>query len=225
MPAELKDDSLRPPLVGVIKCDDTVGLPGKEVLLAERDGVSPAAASVRRNSTHSLEKDSVSSDFSSSPAFPAGEPDADTERLQNDDEGGEAMVEFRNELERCRPAFSRSCSDQERMEDNRESISKRFPSARGVLRKERRTFVTSRLSTLVSVELRRRRRRASIRCSLSITASCRNFPIKKVFSLTSFSSSCVRVIFVFDSSSCSSAVRARCLNSASNCVVCTTCDS
>lgn len=65
MPAELKDDSLRPPLDGVIKCDDTVGLPGKEVLLierdgvllVERDGVSPAAASVRRNSTHSLEKD------------------------------------------------------------------------------------------------------------------------------------------------------------------------
>ena len=188
MPAELKDESLRPPLVGVSKCDDTVGLPGKEVLLFERDGVSPAAASVRRNSTHSLEKDykfpdqyiswrhakvfhtSVSSDFSNSPAFPAGEPDADTERLQNDDEGGEAMVEMRDEPERCRPALSRSCSVQERMEASRESISKRFPSARGVLRKERRTFVTSRLSTLVSVELRRRRRRASIRCSLSITA-------------------------------------------------------
>jgi len=188
MPTELKDESLRPPLVGVIKCDDAVGLPGKEVLLVERDGVSPAAASVRRNSTHSLEKDykfpnqyniswgkkvshtSVSSDFSNSPAFPAGEPDADAERLQNDDEGGEAMFEFRDEPERCRPAFSRSCSVQERMEASRESISKRFPSARGVLRKERRTFVTSRLSTFVSVELRRRRRRASIRCSLSITA-------------------------------------------------------
>ena len=158
-------------------------------MLFERDGVSPAAASVRRNSTHSLEKDykfpiqyiswwqkkkvfhtSVSSDFSNSPAFPTGEPDTDTERLQNDDEGGEAMVEMRDEPERCRPALSRSCSVQERMEASRESISKRFPSARGVLRKERRTFVTSRLSTLVSVELRRRRRRASIRCSLSITA-------------------------------------------------------
>jgi hypothetical protein len=186
MPAKLNDESLRPPLVGVIKCDDTVGLPGKEVLLFERDGVSPAAASVRRNSTHSLENDykfpnqyiswgkkvfhtSVSSDFSNSPAF-AGEPDADTERLQNDDGGGEVMFGFRDEPERCRPAFSRSCSVQERMELSRESISKRFPSARGVLRKERRTFVTSRLSTLVSVELRRRRRRASIRCSLSITA-------------------------------------------------------
>ena len=56
------------------------------------------------------------------------------------------------------------------MEARRESISKRLLSARGVERKERRTLDTRRLSTLFSVELRRRRRRASIRCSLMITA-------------------------------------------------------
>lgn len=99
-----------------------------------------------------------------------------------------------------------------------ESISNRLASARGVVRKERRTLVTRRLSTFVSEELRRRRRRASIRCSLIMTAgktdqllestkctgkyapSCRSFPISRFFSLTSFSSSCVLEVFVCVSS-------------------------
>ncbi len=74
------------------------------------------------------------------------------------------------ELVRCRPAFSRSWSFHERIEASRLSISKRLLSARGVERKESTTFVTRRRSTLVSEELRFKRRRASIRCSLMITA-------------------------------------------------------
>jgi hypothetical protein len=105
---------------------------------------------------------SVSSDLSNS-AFP-GEPALD-DRPQND-EAGDAS----EEPTRCRPAFSRSRSFQERTEARRESISKRFPSARGVERKERSTLVTKRRSTLKSVELRRNRRRASIRCSFMMTA-------------------------------------------------------
>jgi hypothetical protein len=52
----------------------------------------------------------------------------------------------------------------------RESISNRFASARGVVRNASSTFVTRRRSTLVSEEFRLSRRRASIRCSLIITA-------------------------------------------------------
>ena len=108
---------------------------------------------------------SVSSDLSIS-AF-AGELTLE-DRPQNDEpvDGSEALT-------RCRPAFSRSMSFQERIEARRESISKRLPSARGVERKERRTLVTKRRSTLKSVELRRSRRRASIRCSFMMT------PIRK----------------------------------------------
>lgn len=105
---------------------------------------------------------SVSSDLSSS-AF-GGEPALD-DRPQNDE-----PVDVSGELTRCRPAFSRSRSFQERIEARRDSISKRLPSARGVERKERRTLVTKRRSTLKSVELRRNRRRASIRCSFMMTA-------------------------------------------------------
>ena len=105
---------------------------------------------------------SVSSDLSSS-AF-AEEPTLD-DRLQND-----GAVDVSEELTRCRPAFSRSRSFHERTEARRESISKRLPSARGVERNERRTLVTKRRSTLKSVELRRSRRRASIRCSFMMTA-------------------------------------------------------
>ena len=50
------------------------------------------------------------------------------------------------------------------------SISKRFVSPRGVVRNCKRTFVTSRRSTLLSVWFRRRRRRASMRCSFIIMA-------------------------------------------------------
>lgn len=86
------------------------------------------------------------------------------DRDQNEDDG--AM----DECARCRPAFSRSGSDHERMVARRESISNLFASARGVVRKDRRTFVTRRRSTLVSVELRLSRRKASVRCSLLFTA-------------------------------------------------------
>jgi hypothetical protein len=50
-------------------CVLAVGLPGSELLLGrdgERTELSPDAASVRRNSTHRREKDSVSSVFSNS---------------------------------------------------------------------------------------------------------------------------------------------------------------
>lgn len=70
----------------------------------------------------------------------------------------------------CRPACSRSRSVHKRIDESKESISNRFGSARGVVRKESKMFVTSRRSTLVSDELRRRRRRASVRCSFMITA-------------------------------------------------------
>ena len=105
---------------------------------------------------------SVLSVLSSSCAF-AGEMLAE-ERDQNEGDG--AIEEFA----RCRPAFSRSESVHERMVARRESISNRFASSRGVMRNDRRTFVTRRPSTLVSEELRLSRRRASTRCSLIITA-------------------------------------------------------
>ena len=105
---------------------------------------------------------SVSSDLSNSALV--GEPALD-DRPQNDEAEGVS-----EDPTRCRPAFSRSRSFQERTVARRESISKRFPSVRGVERKERSTLVTKRRSTLKSVELRRNRRRASIRCSFMMTA-------------------------------------------------------
>lgn len=163
-----------------------MGVPGSEVLLRGGgeplvDALSPAAASVSRNSTQRREKDlafgsmsksmikmtgveltSVSSVLSSScplaEELPAGERDQK--------ESGGAI----DECARCRPAFSRSRSVHESMVARRESISNRFASARGVVRNARRTFVTRRRSTLVSDELRLSRRRASMRCSLIITA-------------------------------------------------------
>lgn len=105
---------------------------------------------------------SVSSVFSNSGLF-AGEFPIDV-RPQNDEGCVVAGCA------RWRPAFSRSESDHDRMVARSESISKRFASARGVVRNWRRILVTSLLSTLVSEELRLRRRRASIRCSLIITA-------------------------------------------------------
>lgn len=121
---------------------------------------------------------------------------------------------------RCRPAFSRSASFHDRMLARRLSISNRLLSPRGVVRKESRTFVTSLRSTLLSVWFLRSRRSASMRCSLRITAipggqterrqeirercepSCRSFRISRSFSLTSFSSSTVRLVFVEVSSNC-----------------------
>ena len=155
---------------------------------------------------------SVSSVFSSSCPL-AGELLAE-ERDQKEGDG------TMDECARCRPAFSRSGSVQERMVARRESISNRLASARGVVRNARRTFVTRRRSTLVSEELRLSRRRASMRCSLIITASqgevsvrphrngywekdrpsCRSFPMSRFFSFTSFSNSRVRETFVCDSS-------------------------
>lgn len=69
----------------------------------------------------------------------------------------------------CNPAFSRSSSFHERMVASNESISKRFESARGVVKKDNRILVTSLRSTLVSDEERRSRRSASIRCSFRMT--------------------------------------------------------
>jgi len=103
---------------------------------------------------------SVSSVFSNSGPFAGDELE---DLLQNEDDFGAACA-------RCNPAFSRSGSVHERTVARRESISNRFGSARSVVRNERRTLVTRRLSTFVSVALRRRRRRASIRCSLIMTA-------------------------------------------------------
>jgi hypothetical protein len=101
--------------------------------------------------------------FSNSAGAFAGEPEG--ERLQKDDDDRGVRP-----CARCRPAFSRSGSVHDKMVAKRPSISKRLASSRGVVRNERSTLVTRRLSTLVSVELRRSRRRASIRCSLLTTA-------------------------------------------------------
>jgi len=89
---------------------DCVGVPGRDVL--DLEGDSPAAASVRRNSTHRRENDSVSSVFSSSKAldFEVGD------RVDSMDDlaaGGP---------ERCRPAFSRSSSVHCKIEDSNVSI-------------------------------------------------------------------------------------------------------
>lgn len=71
---------------------------------------------------------------------------------------------------RCRPARSRSSSSQFRMVERSPSISKRLLSAREVVRNDRRTLVTSRRSTLLSLWFLRRRRSASVRCSFVTTA-------------------------------------------------------
>ena len=188
---EVKDDSLIVRLPGDIAPD--FGDPGSEGegneaidfegVGAEEDGergglksswFKPGDDSLRRNSTHRWEKDwkfmcwvqylictgstmltSVSSIVSGSegllpldmrPTFPEDAP------------------------ARWRPAFSLSTSPQDRMVANRLSISKRFASARGVVRNANRMFVTKRRSTLLSVWFLRRRRNASVRCSLRITA-------------------------------------------------------
>lgn len=104
---------------------------------------------------------SVSSVFSSSAVLVGG---VIGDRTQNGELGFA-------EWARCSPAFSRSSSFQESMEARRDNISYRLVSARGVDKKEMRTLDTSRRSTFVSEELRRRRRRASMRCSFRITAS------------------------------------------------------
>jgi hypothetical protein len=72
---------------------------------------------------------------------------------------------------RCSPARTRSSSDQERMDASSPSISNRFVSSRGVQRNVSNMFVTSLRSTLVFADPRRRRRKASMRCSLIITAN------------------------------------------------------
>lgn len=62
-----------------------------------------------------------------------------------------------------------------------------FGSLRSSIKKCRKWFVTICLSTLSSGFPRLRKRRALVRWSFSITASCRSLPIKRFFSLTSFS--------------------------------------
>jgi len=135
-----------------------VGVPGRDVF--DLEGVSPAAASVSRNSTHRRENDSVSSVFSSSKAldFDAGDR---VDRIDDFAPGGP---------ERCRPAFSRSSSVHCKIEDNKVSISNRLASPLGVLRNCRRTFVTSLRSTLLLLDDLRSRRSASTRCSFMMTA-------------------------------------------------------
>lgn len=71
---------------------------------------------------------------------------------------------------RCSPARSRSSSPHDRMDASRLSISNRLLSARGVLKKVMSTFVTNRRSTLFSELSFLSRRRASVKCSLRITA-------------------------------------------------------
>lgn len=68
-----------------------------------------------------------------------------------------------------KPAFSFSTSFHPRIVPSNPSISNLLGSARGVDKKESKTLVTSRQSTLVSEDDFRRRRRASIRCSFMIT--------------------------------------------------------
>lgn len=156
-----------------------VGVPGKDAFGLE--GVSPAAASVNRNSTHRRENDyrgsgvrhiylsrgrfghsltSVSSVFSSSKAldFDVGD------RVDNIDDFAPGRPE------RCRPAFSRSSSVHCKTEDSKVSISNRLASPLGVLRNCRRTFVTSLRSTLVLFDDLRSRRSASTRCSFMMMA-------------------------------------------------------
>ena len=156
-----------------------VGVPGREV--SGLGGVSPAAASVNRNSTHRRENDcrrksgmscilyeggyeysltSVSSVFSRSKALDLDAGD----RVDSIDDlviGGP---------ERCRPALSRSSSVQCKIEESRLSISNRLGSPLGVLKNCRRIFVTSLRSTLVLFEDLRSRRSASMRCSFIMTA-------------------------------------------------------
>lgn len=88
------------------------------------------------------------------------------------------VASFEDDLRRCwgrfawrwRPAFSRSASSHCRIVESSCSISKRFESARDVVRNDNRTLVTSRRSTLTSEVLFRSRRSASVRCSLFTTA-------------------------------------------------------
>lgn len=87
---------------------------------------------------------SVSSVDSNSAAFGLGEDVED--RVHEEVEAPEDDAGTR-----CRPAFSLSASPHERIVARRLRISNRFPSCLGVVRNCKRTFVTSLLSTLLSV--------------------------------------------------------------------------
>ena len=76
---------------------------------------------------------------------------------------------LRVDVDFCSPARSRSSSFQDKMDASRDNISKRFESARGVLKKEIKTLVISRRSTLFSDVSFFRRLSASVRCSLRMT--------------------------------------------------------
>ncbi len=73
----------------------------------------------------------------------------------------------------CKPALSRSLSSHDNIDANKMSISNRLESARGVVRNCNKMFVTNRLSTLLSGDDFRSLRRASVRCSLRMTANQR----------------------------------------------------
>ena len=92
-------------------------------------------------------------------------------RDDRDDAGDPFGGASPDEPDRCSPALSRSSSDHDRIEASSESISKRFESARGVLKNEMRTLVINRRSTLFSVESFFSLRIASVRCSFRITAA------------------------------------------------------
>ena len=107
---------------------------------------------------------SVSSVFCSSAGFVEGEDAADRPHNNEPDEEDAGAL-------RCKPAFSLSSSDQDRMVANSCKISKRFESARGVVKNCSSTLVTRRRSTFASEDDRRNRRNASIRCSFMMTAA------------------------------------------------------
>ena len=170
--------------MGVEVCDKSLDGDGCD---SDCDRDSPWLASVSKNSTHRRENDwrkrssgehhqankpkartSVSSVFSSSRfLLLLGDPNPQNPEVPFPVEpalgvGPEPLI---------RPAFSLSASPHPRMVPSNPNISNLFGSARGVDRKESRTLLTSRLSTLVSEDDFRRRRRASMRCSFMITAN------------------------------------------------------
>lgn len=109
-----------------------VGVPGSETFDFPLEGeaaASPAAASVRRNSTQRRENDSVSSVLSNSSAllFKAGDWLEDLDHIEEAVPLGEAF-------DLCRPALSRSSSVHDRTDARRVSISNLFVSPLGVER-------------------------------------------------------------------------------------------
>jgi hypothetical protein len=142
-----------------------------------RSGFFAFSASDSRNSTNRLENDSsplVLLDLPLLSRFtiaPFGDP------------FGVGPFEVLAELPRCKPALSRSSTDQLSTLPISDSISNRLLSLRGALRNCKMRLVINRPSTLESDVLLRNLRSASVRCSFKMTAEGIPSQLKSTFAM------------------------------------------